>query len=275
MPAPNARLSTVSSTPPQPFDWRPMSPQTWFGGKPRTERNFGGEAGFLSGPQFTPAELERVRQIVQRRLAYNAYNLHGSAAAEMVETTPLPAYHTISSRLNHSKMLTKTGRILPKSDVDEILGMSIFTTMAEGFGKIRLADEDNIGHQQICMRVARPSRTEDVGSLHRDSWFWDHYNWPVPEGMNRTKVWIGVDVAPAQNGLMLVPGSHTGRYGFAALNLGNKVKFEPDFDPTMLGYETFPGEPGACVVFNYGTLHIGRLNTAPTTRVSIEFTVLY
>ncbi len=125
------------------------------------------------------------------------------------------------------------------------------------------------------MRVARPGRTEDVGFLHRDSWFWEHYNWPVPEGMNRTKVWIGIDVVPEKNGLMLVPGSHLGHFGFAAINLGSKVKFEPDFDPATLTYEAFPGEAGESVMFNYGTLHIGRLNTAPTTRASIEFTVMF
>ena len=275
MPALNARLSAPVGKAGAAFDWSRRPANTWFDGKPRAERNFGGAAGFLMGPRFTPGELERVRGIVHRRLVYNAHNLHGGRVAERVEQTPLSIYHTVSDPLNHAKMLTKTGRILPKLDVDEILEMSIFDRFREGFGRLRLADEDNIGHQQVCMRVARPSRTEDVGFLHRDSWFWDHYNWPVPEGMNRTKVWIGIDVVPEKNGLMLVPGSHLGQYGFAAINLGNKVKFEPDFDTASFVYETFPGAPGECVVFNYGTLHIGRLNLAATTRVSIEFTVLY
>ena len=98
---------------------------------------------------------------------------------------------------------------------------------------------------------------------------------PVPEGRNRTKVWIGLDVEPEKNGLMLVPGSHKLDYGFSAFNLGNKIKFEPDFDPGVLPYATFPGQSGAAVVFNYGTLHIGKLNTAATSRVSVEFTILY
>jgi hypothetical protein len=256
-------------------DWTPVPPSDWFGGAKRCERNFGGETGFLRGPVMQAGELNRVEQMIHRRLVYNAYNLHGSAVAELVEATPLHRYHTVSDALNHGKMLTKTGRILPASDTAEIMSMPVFDVFREAFGAVTLADEDNIGHPQVCMRVARPGKAEDVGFLHRDSWFWEHYNWPVPEGRNRTKVWIGLDVMPEQNGLMLVPGSHRGKFGFAAVNLGNKVKFEADFDPAALPLVTFPGAAGEAVVFNYGTLHIGRLNKAATTRVSIEFTIMY
>lgn len=256
-------------------DWSWQDPSAWFPGGRRTEKNFGGDVGFLRGPRLTGAEAKRLGEIIHRRMVYNAYNLHGSKAAERVESTSLPQYHTVSDGLNHGKMLTKTGRILPQTDTEEITSMSIFDTFREAFGEVTLADEDNIGHPQVCMRVARPNRTEDVGFLHRDSWFWEHYNWPLPEGRNRTKVWIGLDVIPEQNGLRLVPGSHKRRFGFAATNLGNKVKFDPDFDPSVLPLETFPGASGEAVVFNYDTLHIGKLNTAPTTRVSIEFTLMY
>jgi Phytanoyl-CoA dioxygenase (PhyH) len=255
--------------------WPKQSIDTWFGGGARKEANFGGDIGFLSGPSFTPAELERVKAILHRRLVYNAYNLHGSAAAERLEAVPLSKYHTVCDTLNHGKMLTKTGRILPERDVEEMLGMSPFETFRKAVGSFTLADEDNIGHQQITMRAARPDKTEDVGFLHMDSWFWDYYDWPVPEGKNRTKVWVGIEVEPEANGLILVPGSHKQKYGFKATNLGNKIKFDPEFDPSTLEYTTFPGAPGETVVFNYGTLHVGKLNTAKATRVSMEFTLLY
>jgi hypothetical protein len=256
-------------------DWAPRAPHEWFGGNERSEQNFGGDAGFLTGPRLTEAERRRIGEIVHRRLVYNAYNLHGSKAAELVEHTSLARYHAVADSLNHAKMLTKTGRILPASDTAEIMGMSIFEVFREAFGDFTLADEDNIGHPQVCMRVARPGKVDDVGFLHRDSWFWDHYAWPVPEGRNRTKVWIGLEVEPERNGLTMVPGSHRERYRFKAYTVGNKVKFVPSFDTSVLPYATFPGRSGECVVFNYDTLHIGRLNTAATSRVSVEFTIMY
>ncbi len=258
-----------------PVDWNALPPAAWFAGDNVCEKNFGGATGFLRGPGLRTEELERIEQMISRRLVYNAYNLHGSSAAEKVEATPLHLYHTVAAELLHHKMLTKTGRILPGNDTAEIMSMSIFDVFRKAFGAFTLADEDNIGHPQVCMRVARPGKPEDVGYLHRDSWFWDHYNWPVPEGRNRTKVWIGLAVVPEQNGLMLVPGSHREAYGFTAKRLGNKLAFEPDFAVDTLPLVAFPGAPGEAVLFNYGTLHIGRLNVAPTTRVSIEFTILY
>lgn len=254
--------------------WNHTPPADWFAGI-RTEENFGGDVGFLAGPKLKPDELERVRKILHRRLTYNAYNLHGSQAAELIESAPLHQYHTVCDGVDHSKMLTKTGRILPKSDVEEMLQMSIFDTFREAVGDFSLSDEDNIGHQQITMRATRPNMLQDVGFPHRDSWFWDYYSWPVPEGKNRTKVWMGVEVNAAQNGLSLAPGSHKRDYDFEAENLGTKIKFTPKFDIDAVEFVNFPGDEGETVAFNYGTLHVGRMNTAEKTRVSIEFTLLY
>ena len=247
----------------------------WFGGRPRAETNFGGSAGCLAGPALMPDELSRLHEIVHQRLIYNARNLHGERASDLVANVPLAQYHTVCDRLNHSKMLTKTGRILRDSDIREIKQMSIFDEFRRAFGSVRLSDEDNIGFEQICMRVARPQRTEDVGFLHCDSWFWRHHEWPLPEGLNRTKVWIGLDVQPELNGLVLCPRSHLKNYDFKVSNLGYKIKFDPDFDTSELTYETFPGRSGQAVVFNYGTLHVGKLNQAAQSRTSIEFTLLY
>ncbi len=122
----NARFSTHAKSTAAGFDWTVKQAAEWFDGKSHTERNFGGTEGFLRGPGFTAEELDRVRCIVHRRLVYNAFNLHGGGVADNVERTALRDYHTVSDPLNHTKMLTKTGRILPERDVDEILGMSIF-----------------------------------------------------------------------------------------------------------------------------------------------------
>ena len=157
-----------------------VPPAELFGGRPPNEQAFGGALGLRKGPAFTADELGRIRDLVKAKLIYSARNL--TASAGDLEDVELENYHLVSDRLDHSKMLCKTGRILGESAVDEIKSMSFFRYVREAFGDFYLSDEDNIGHEQICMRLVRPHRTEDVGSLHRDAWFWEYYKWPVPAG---------------------------------------------------------------------------------------------
>ncbi len=240
----------------------------------RDERQFGGTSGLRKGPAFSEAELARIKTLVLERLLYAAEAFSPQAAQDL-QAVGLEAYHTVSDRMDHARMLSKAGRILSGEAVDEIKRMSFFNYVRDAFGPFKLADEDGVGHEQVCIRLVRPGRREDVGSLHRDSWFWDHYGWPIETGVGRAKVWTGICVDAAKNGLLLAPGSHLASYGHSVEVCGGKVAFVPQFDWRDIGLRRFDGRPGDPVFFNYRTLHVGSLNRAETCRVSIETTILY
>jgi hypothetical protein len=241
---------------------------------PRREDMFGGEEGVRRGTRFTEAETLRIKALIKERLLYAASQLSAEAASEL-EKVDLTQYHTVSERYDHARMLAKSGRILSGEAVEEIKRMSFFDYVREAFGPFYLADEDQVGHEQICIRLVRPQRRSDVGSLHADYWFWEHYGWPVPTGENRTKMWTGIEVDAPRNGLMLAPGSHRSGWGYRTEDQGGKIAFVSEFDWREIGLKRFIGEPGEPVLFNYRTLHIGSLNLAEVCRVSIETTIMY
>ncbi|WP_439614680.1 phytanoyl-CoA dioxygenase family protein, partial [Reyranella sp.] len=124
-------------------------------------------------------------------------------------------------------------------------------------------------------RFVRPNVAQDVGFLHKDDWFWQYNKWPVPAGKKRAKCWVGLVVDAGRNGLGLVPESHTGTFDFDAEQVGNKLAFNPRFNPDDLDIVRFPGPAGQPVFFNYHTLHVGSVNKGNLTRVSMEFTILF
>ena len=263
----------ILADPPLLDDIAPVPADLLFAGA-RDERTFGGATGVRQGPSFSTREVARIKALVQERLLYAA-SAHSQAAADDLERVGLEAYHTVSDRYDHARMLSKLGRILSADAVAEIKHMSFFDYVREAFGPFYLADEDGVGHEQVCIRLVRPGRREDVGSLHRDSWFWDHYGWPVAAGENRTKVWTGICVDAPRNGLMLAPGSHRLDFEHRTELAGGKVQFVPAFDWRDIGLRRFGGRAGDPVLFNYRTLHVGSLNRAETCRVSIETTIMY
>jgi hypothetical protein len=247
--------------------------EVFFGGL-ANEKNFCGPAGVLQGPSFTPTETARIRELIKARLVQSAREFSPQAAAE-IETVELDQYHTIADRYDHSKLLSKMGRILSREAVDEIKTMSFFDYAREAFGPIYLSDEEGIGHEQICFRIVRPNRREDVGTLHRDSWFWDYYEFPVPAGISRGKVWVPVCGEPDRAGLLVAPGSQKKPAPFSTAKPNGKLSFIPDFDVEQIGLQRFCGGPGDPVMFNYDTLHVGSLNRAPMCRVSFEITIMF
>lgn len=252
----------------------PLSAKDLFRTDDRPERLFGGELGCRQGPELREDEVVRVAEIIREQLIRNAAPLGGNAS-DLIAASPLDQYHTVASQFDHQTLLSKAGRILPKDAVDEIRGMSLFDYLADGLGDITLADEDKVGHDQICFRVVRPNIREDVGFLHCDHWFWEHYQWPTPADKNRLKVWVPICIDAGENGLVAVPGSHQMDLPYRTTRVGHKVAFEPGFDMAELDYRLFDRAAGTAFLFNYYMLHVGALNTTPNTRVSIEFTVLY
>jgi hypothetical protein len=268
------RRDAVMIEPPTLRDIGPFPPEQVFFGAPRSEQAFCGPIGLLQGPSFAPDELARIRDLIKARLVENAHQLSPQAATD-IDATTLAQYHTVADRHDHSKLLSKRGRILSAEAVDEIKQMSFFDYARKAFGPLSLSDEEGIGHEQICFRIVRPNRREDVGSLHRDSWFWDYYKFPVPAGKSRAKVWVPVCGTADLAGLLLAPGSHKLPAPYYTETTNGKLAFVPDFDIDAIGLQRYCGAPGAPVMFNYDTLHVGALNRADTCRVSFEITILF
>jgi len=268
------RGDAVLMEPPALRDIGPVPPEQVFFGAPRSEAAFCGPAGLLQGPSFTAAEVARIRELIKQRLVENASRISREAASD-IEGVELENYHTVSDRHDHGKLLSKLGRILPPRTVAEIKQMSFFDYARQALGPIELSDEEGIGQEQICFRVVRPDRREDVGSLHRDSWFWDHYKFAVPPGKSRGKVWVPVCGSPDLAGLLLAPGTHRTPAPYRTETVNGKLAFVPDFDVERIGLQRFCGAPGDPVMFNYDVLHVGSLNRAAACRVSFEITLLF
>src|SRR5690349_3296217 len=246
-----------------------------FEGGVRDEEMFGGALGLRAGPAFQESERRRIQELIQAHLVQTASEFSADAARE-VRAVDLENYHEISDKLDHGKLLSKKGRIMGDEAVQEMKKMSFFDYARKAFGnESYLSDEEEIGHEQVCLRIVRPDRREDVGSLHADAWFWEHYHWAPPPGEHRTKMWLGVCVEPELNGLRLAPGSHRRPSPYRVTNEKGKVGFEPDFDMGEIGLRKFIGKAGEPIMFNYRTLHVGSLNRGKQTRVSIEVTFMY
>jgi hypothetical protein len=242
----------------------------------RDERLFGGALGVIAAPSLTPAEALRLKALIKERMIRCAREA-GEKRVDLLEGVPLERYHEVADHIDHRTLLSKRGRILPKDIVDEILTMSLFDYVREAFGDdCYLSDEEQVGHQQVCMRIVRPNKREDVGSLHQDDWFWQHNSWPVPAGWGRIKIWIPVCVQPRHAGLLLAAGSHRMASPYKTEMQNGKLAFVPDgFDPGALDLRRWEGQAGHGVMFNYRTLHVGSLNRGTETRVSVEVTVMY
>ena len=131
------------------------------------------------------------------------------------------------------------------------------------------------GTSRSVFASVRPNWREDVGSLHKDAWFWDYFGFPVPEGVSRLKIWVPVCGAPDQAGLLLAPGSHRRPADYRTETVAGKLTFLPEIDAQFVDLRRFPGNPGTPVMFNYDILHVGALTRGEISRVSFEITIMF
>ena len=252
----------------------PLPAKDIFFGGPRQEAAFGGAAGLVQAPPFTAAELGRIKELIQAQLVENA-RAFSAEMAEVLAVTTLERYHEVATPENHPHLLSKLGRVMSAEAVAEIKTMSPFAYIQDAFGDHYLSDEEKLGHEQICFRIVRPNIRADVGSLHRDAWFWDMHKFEVPEGWGRAKMWVSVCGEPGKANLLLAHGSHLDNTGFDTATIDGKLEFLPRTPPEEIDLRRFMGGPGAPVMFNYQTLHVGAVNKGEQSRVSFEITVMF
>ena len=186
-------------------------------------------------------------------------------------------YHEISYKIDHSKIWSKSSRILPCKFFRNFINSNFFKELQSIFGNIEISDEENLGFGNIYWRLVRPNESADIGPWHRDSWFWElNNNFPKPNyPFSRVKVWIAVETEIGKNGLLVENNSHK----------RNNIKWEGIYKHGIIkpkivdNIEKFDMKlvstnPKETILFNDKLLHGGALNKGKHTRVSTEFTIL-
>lgn len=240
----------------------------------RTEKNFGLEKGFISSFALSGEELQVFNSKLTDYVCENAANISKSLADELCEVG-LAKLHKVIDDNYHAELLGKMNRIVPAELVSYLKSTECFQNFGELFGDYFLSDEENIGREQICFRIVRPQKEKDVGSWHKDRWFWDHYRFDTQVKAGRVKAWSQLIGEPELSGLRFMPGSHLMEIKYQAVEQSGKLKFLPEkIGDSQESYQ-FSGKLGEFVLFNYDVLHVGAKNQGLDCRVSIETTFCF
>lgn len=186
------------------------------------------------------------------------------------------SYHEISRYLDHQKLWPKVNRILPKHFVEWFTQTSFYNFLLNFYGDIEISDEDEIGYPNIYWRLTRPGEGGDIGSLHKDSWFWqiDKDNGIDHPKYKRIKNWFSINTEKGKNGLLVVDKSHLDE----KINWIKKDKngfIKPILQDSKVEQEAFllNTSPNTAVTFHDELIHGGAINKGKSTRVSFEFTL--
>ncbi len=239
-----------------------------------------GDLGYSADMRLEAFELEVFRQLVRDHWLKVIDGVHPELTKE-AQTIGIDKYHQISDRMNHSRLWTKTHRILPQSSVDKIKSLPFIAKLQEEFGPFSISDiydtKQHFGQQEIYWRLVRPNQPGDVGSLHRDSWFHDSFNegyGMFPEGTVTIKVWIPIYCEPGKSGLAIVAGSHLRQWNYHLEMHNGSAKPILDEDLSTVDAKLIPTEAGNMLIFNEDVLHGGVVNHGEKTRVSAEITMV-
>jgi len=186
-------------------------------------------------------------------------------------------YHQICGELDHSKLWKKTTRILSSQFTRWFFKTSFVGLLEQEFGLFEISDEEGLGWPNIYWRIVRPREANDVGPMHRDSWFWDlNESYTKPSySFKRIKVWIPIHINTGLNGLLVEDYSHHRKdirfKGEERYGLKKPMLINP---PGDINSHLLKVKEGEAIIFNDNLLHGGAINKAEKCRVSIEFTML-
>ncbi len=175
---------------------------------------------------------------------------------------------------DHVNLFSKKNRILPKEYLDLLLDkLILFKNLKKTFKDFKITDEENIGYGNFYWRLVRPFPNKDVGTMHKDKWFWDLGTGKMDNSKyKRYKLWISIH-GENKLGFKFVHGS-------ADLNLRYDYKIadgkkKPVFDEALLEKKqitSLEGEKGTYILFHDELLHGGEILKNNIPRVSIECT---
>jgi ectoine hydroxylase-related dioxygenase (phytanoyl-CoA dioxygenase family) len=118
---------------------------------------------------------------------------------------------------------------------------------------------------------------EDVGTLHADKWF--HESMKIrervfPPNGNALKIWLAIYTEKGLNGLEVVQGSHKRTWDYRSEEIENTSKPRLNASESSVETSLIPTSSGEIIIFNEDLVHVGALNKADTTRISLEITLL-
>lgn len=235
-----------------------------------------GEAGYSTDLKLTEIELDTFRKMIRMQWLYRL-QLLAPKEIQKFDGGGMEQYHQFDYMIDHAKAWPKYSRVLPKDAIAIIKNMPFFKQLEQEFAMVKIADEENLGWENVYWRLVRPGN-KDYGTIHADQWFVDlgYYGDEIHDhSLTRLKIWIPIYATPGKNGLLVIPGSHHKTdWKWHAETLSGLKKPVIDEKTADLNAQLLNLEPGRAVVFHYSLLHGGAENLAETTRVSIEFTFL-
>ena len=130
--------------------------------------------GYSTEININRKELDTIRHFIRNQWLNTIKKDNPKIADEICSRQlSMNEYHLISENLNHSKIWGKITRILPSSFFYWIINTHFYKNLKEVFGEFTISDEEDLGWPNLYWRIFRPLCSEDVGPLHRDSWFWE------------------------------------------------------------------------------------------------------
>lgn len=184
-------------------------------------------------------------------------------------------YHEISHLLDHSKTWPKPTRVLPETFHKWFLECSFMNKLREIYNFVEITDEEKLGYGNIYWRIVRPNQSNDIGTLHRDSWFWeiDKEQYLPSYRFKRLKTWISINTKVGENGLLVVPKSHKIKnLPWHKKEKDGRIKPILSNDYFLGTKKLLPLMSNAAVLFDDDLVHGGAINSDELTRVSLEFT---
>lgn len=234
-----------------------------------------GQEGYSLNLKLSASELEMIQKMIRMQWLYRLQLLVPEHVHRFDEVG-IERYHELAHLIDHATVWPKTSRVLPREAISIFRKMDFFNKLESELGSCIIADEEQYGWENIYWRLVRPGNN-DLGSLHADKWFWDiGTSGPISNfSHERLKIWIAIHTVSGKNGLRVVPGSHHKKDWQWHVEVCNNIK-KPILDEPekKLDLVLLPTEPGTAVVFHDELIHGGAPNTAETTRVSLEFTLL-
>ncbi len=236
------------------------------------------EKGFYLDYKLLDFELEKIKSYINDQWLYRL-QIEDSNIIKHINKNNLEIedYHLLSEKIKNNNIWNKISRVLPPSFADWISSSSFYKKLKEDFGEFEVSDEENFGWPNFYWRIVRPNQSNDIGPLHRDSWFWKlNKSFKKPSyKFKRIKVWMAIITEPGLNGLMIEEYSHKRNdikwSGELRHNIQKPVLITElsELKPVLIDRE-----PGQLIVFHDDLLHGGAINMGKKSRISLEFTML-
>ena len=234
--------------------------------------------GYSTDLVLTNHDLENFKKFIQHDYIVILNNL-GITSFDGGINSEIENYHLISHLIDHNTAWPKLARCLSQSNVEIIKRSNFFDTIRSIFGpvsisKLTFGNDCDLSREEIYWRLVRPNVSEDVGTLHADSWFHaalNSYGSAIPENSRTVKVWVPIFCEPGYNGLLVVDNSNhrDWSYDIVVSNNMSYPRLNEKVNPKLLSTP-----PGRAIIFGDKLIHGGAINLGSTTRVSVEITLI-